>query len=268
MTFLAAKNRSSAILFYIQIAGIAAVRGTSRSRVSTPDDAGGGFCRRHCVIRSMAGQTETVLNAILTGIDRGELNPGDPIDENALIERYGVSRTPLREALLRLEAMGLILRQPRKGAVLFRPTLEEFLAILEVHARLEGQAAGLAARRMSAPSADRLMQIVEACEAHARDQGDGDPDGYYALNLEFHKEVGEASGNPFLLDMIKMNARKLLAYYRARYAYPGAIAQSAREHRQIADLILSHQADEAEALMERHVLFDRVTVMDLLAALD
>ncbi|MCK8482528.1 GntR family transcriptional regulator [Aliiroseovarius sp. S2029] len=215
----------------------------------------------------MAGQTETVLNAILSGIDRGELSPGDPIDENALIAKYEVSRTPLREALLRLDAMGLILRQPRKGAVLFKPTLEEFLAILEVHARLEGQAAGLAARRISAPAGAQLMQIVDACDTHARDKGDGNPDGYYALNLEFHKQVGEASGNPFLLDMIKMNARKLLAYYRARYAYPGAIAQSAEEHRQIAALILSHKADEAEALMVRHVQFDRVTVMDLLAKL-
>ena len=226
-----------------------------------------GFYCWICLTRIMAGQTDTVLNAILMGIDRGELNPGDPIDENALIARYGVSRTPLREALLRLEAMGLIMRQPRKGAVLYKPSLDEFLAILEVHARLEGQAAGLAARRMPSQLAGRLNEVVAACEAHAKDKGDGDPDGYYALNIEFHKLVGEASGNPFLLDMIKMNARKLLAYYRARYAHPGAIAQSAREHREIADLILSHKADEAEALMVRHVHFDRVTVMDLLAAL-
>lgn len=216
----------------------------------------------------MAKQTETVLNAILSGIDRGELNPGDPIDENALIKKYGVSRTPLREALLRLEAMGLIVRLPRKGAVLFKPSLEEFLAILEVHARLEGQAAGLAARRMSTDVGQQLLAVVEACEKHAQDNGDGDPDGYYALNLEFHRLVGEASGNPFLLDMIKMNARKLLAYYRARYQYAGAIAQSAKEHRELADLILSHKADSAEAMMVRHVQFDRVTVMDLLAALE
>lgn len=215
----------------------------------------------------MAGQTENVLNAILTGIDRGEMNPGDAVDENALIARYGVSRTPLREALLRLEAMGLIIRQPRKGAVLFKPSLEEFLAILEVHARLEGQAAGLAARRMNPDQAKDLTRIVAACEAHAQAFGDEDPDGYYALNIEFHKIVGEASGNPFLLDMIKMNARKLLAYYRARYRHPGAISESAREHREIADLILARDAKQAEARMIQHVQFDRVTVMDLLAAL-
>lgn len=208
-----------------------------------------------------------MLNAILIGIDRGELNPGDPINENALIARYEVSRTPLREALLRLEAMGLIVRLPRKGAVLFKPSLEEFLAILEVHARLEGQAAGLAARRMNTQAQAALEEVVSACEAHAAGKGDEDPNGYYALNLEFHKLVGEGSGNPFLLEMIKVNARKLLAYYRARYRYPGAIAESAREHREIASLIFARKSDEAEALMVRHVQFDRVTVMDLIAAL-
>ncbi|WP_300519467.1 GntR family transcriptional regulator [Aliiroseovarius sp.] len=215
----------------------------------------------------MAGQTNTILNTILEGIDKGELNPGDAIDEGALMARYGISRTPLREALLRLEAMGLVDRQPRKGATLFKPTLEEFLAILEVHAKLEGQAAALASRRMSPAEAERLEAIVTACERHAQEFGGTDPDAYYQLNLQFHKVVAEASGNPFLLDMIKMNARKLLAYYRARYRYPGAVAESAREHRELARLITSRQAAAAENYMARHVQFDRVTVMDLLAAL-
>jgi DNA-binding GntR family transcriptional regulator len=215
----------------------------------------------------MAGQTDTIVTTILEGIDRGELSPGDAIEEQGLIERYGVSRTPLREALIRLEAMGLIVRQPRKGATLFKPTLEEFLAILEVHARLEGQAAGLAARRMQGADAARLEAVVQACEAHAAAKGDGDPDGYYQLNLRFHEAIALASGNPFLVEMIKTNARKLLAYYRARYRYPGMIAASAREHRELAGMIAARKADEAEAFMARHVQFDRVTVMDLLAAL-
>lgn len=216
----------------------------------------------------MAGQTDSILNTILDGIDRGELNPGDPIEEKVLIDRYGASRTPLREALLRLEAMGLIRRLPRKGAALFKPSLEEFLAILEVHAKLEGQAAGLAARRASPEHLAALEQIVSACETHAKTMGDADPDGYYQLNLRFHAAVAEATGNPFLLDMIKMNARKLLAYYRARYRYAGAIGESAREHRELLTLIAAHHAEAAEVMMASHVTFDRVTVMDLLAALD
>jgi DNA-binding GntR family transcriptional regulator len=215
----------------------------------------------------VAGQTEGLLNAILQYIDAGQLNPGDMLDEAGLAARHGVSRTPIREVFIQLEAAGLIRRLPRKGAVLFKPTLEEFLAILEVHAQLEGQAAGLAARRMTPEQAAELEQIVRACEGHAAEKGDADPDGYYQLNLRFHGAVAMGAGNPFLVEMIKTNARKLMAYYRARYKYPGSIRQSASEHRDIAELIFAHDRDAAEARMASHVQFDQVTVMDLLAAL-
>ena len=215
----------------------------------------------------MAGQTEQVFNAVLDSIDRGMLNPGDMIEENALMAAHDVSRTPVREALIQLETAGLIRRLPRKGAVLFKPTLEEFLAILEVHARLEGQAAGLAARRLSGQNAADLEASVVACEMHAAQKGNDDPNGYYRLNMRFHEVVAISSGNPFLVEMIKTNARKLMAYYRARYRYRDAIPASAAEHRQIATLITDQQGDAAEALMTRHVQFDQVTVMDLLAAL-
>ncbi len=215
----------------------------------------------------MAGQTEQVLNAVLADIDAGRLNPGDVLEEAPLMAAHGVSRTPVREAFIQLETAGLIKRLPRKGAVLFKPTLEEFLGILEVHIRLEGQAAGLAARRMSAAQARVLEEVVLACEAHARDKGDADPDAYYQLNLRFHEAVALAAGNPFLVEMIKTNARKLMAYYRAEYRYPGAIATSAREHREIADLIAAHRREAAEAAMIAHMEFDQATVMDLLAAL-
>ncbi|WP_114963258.1 GntR family transcriptional regulator [Tritonibacter mobilis] len=215
----------------------------------------------------MAGQTDTLIAAILEDIDAGRLAPGQEIDEAALAARHSVSRTPIREAYIQLEASGLIRRLPRKGAVLFKPTLEEFLAIQEVHAQLEGQAAGLAARRISPVLREQLHAVVAACETHASQKGDADPDGYYQLNLRFHETVALGSANPFLVEMIKTNARKLMAYYRARYQYPGAIAQSALEHREIATLILSHDRDGAEAAMQAHVLYDQVTVMDLLAAL-
>ena len=112
-----------------------------------------------------------------------------------------------------------------------------------------------------------LEDATAACEAHARDLGDAEPDAYYQLNMRFHEVVAISSGNPFLLDLVKTNGRKLLAYYRAAYRYPGTIAHSAQEHRTLATLIAQRQADEAEALMIRHLGFDHATVMDLLAAL-
>ena len=78
--------------------------------------------------------------------------------------------------------------------------------------------------------------------------------------------VALTAGNPVLVELIKTNARRLMAYYRARYRYPGSIAASASEHRAIARLITDHKREEAEAAMQAHVQFDQVTVMDLLAA--
>ncbi len=215
----------------------------------------------------MSAPSPSLVQYLLNRIDLGLLNPGDVIDEQELVATYGVSRTPVREAILHLEAVGLVRRLPRKGATIFRPTLEEFLAILEVHAKLEGQAAGLAARRLSRQGAVALEATVAACEAHAAAKGDAEPDAYYQCNLRFHEAVAIAAGNDVLVDFIKTNARKLLAYYRARYRFAGSIAKSAAEHRAIAGLIHDRDSVGAEALMQRHVQFDQVTAMDLLAAL-
>ncbi len=215
----------------------------------------------------MAGQTEQILNAVLEDIEAGRMKPGDVLEEAPLMTAHGVSRTPVREAFIQLETAGLIRRLPRKGAVLFKPTLEEFLAIIEVHAMLEGQAAGLAARRISPQQAEELERAVKACEAHAQDGGDHDPSGYYRLNMRFHEAVAQAAGNPFLVQMVTSNGRKLMAYYRARFRYPEAIGSSVRDHREIATLIVDRKCGEAEAAMASHVAFDHVTVMDLLAAL-
>lgn len=212
----------------------------------------------------MGNQTDAVIDAVLSQIDGGLLHPGDLIDEDALVATLGISRTPLREAILKLEAQGLILRQPRKGAAVFKPTLKEFLSILEVHAKLEGQAAGLAARRLSAETGRALEASVAACEAHHATLEEAQPADYYQLNIGFHRVVAEATGNAFLFEMIKANARKLMAYYRARYGFPGVIAASVRDHRAIATAILDRDTATAEDLMLRHVQFDQVTAMDLL----
>lgn len=215
----------------------------------------------------MAGQTELVLNAILDSIDRGRLNPGDFVEEAAMMAAHGVSRTPVREALIQLETSGLIRRLPRKGAVLFKPTLQEFLSILEVNTRLEGQAAGLAARRLSQANAAQLEASVAACEAHEAEFGGSDPDGYSRLNNRFHEVVALSCGNPFLSDLITTNGRKVVAYYRASFRYPGEIAKSTAEHRSLVTLIVDRRAEEAEELMNRHLGFDQAMAMDLLATL-
>ena len=99
--------------------------------------------------------------------------------------------------------------------------------------KLEGQAAGLAARRLSKTRAVELESAVRACEDYAARLGDAEPDLYFQLNLRFHSCVATAAGNPFLLDVIKTNARKLLAYNVPGIPMPGPLP---RQRRNIARL--------------------------------
>jgi DNA-binding GntR family transcriptional regulator len=216
----------------------------------------------------MAGQTDAIVATLVDRIDAGLLAPGAALDEQRLAAEFGVSRTPVREALLTLEALGILTRRPRGGATVFRPDAAQFLAILEVHAGLEGWAAGLAARRLTGVGAEGIARALAACEAHLARHGEAEGDAYYQCNMRFHAAVAEASGNRELLEQIKTNARRLMAYYRRRYRIRGSIAASVDDHRRIVAVIEAGDAAGAGALMAAHVQFDSATAMDLLAQFD
>lgn len=216
---------------------------------------------------AMPSQTDQIIAAVVSGVEEGRLNPGDALEEAALAAEFGVSRTPVREALLKLEALGIVRRRPRGGATVFQPDLAEFLAILEVQARLEAQSAALAARRHDAADLAAIHGAVAECRTFLDRHGEAGGEAYYACNLAFHGAVARAARNPVLEAMVKTNARRLLAYFRARYRYAGAISRSVAEHAEIAQAIAARDEDRAEALMAAHVQFDSVTAMDLLAAL-
>lgn len=212
-------------------------------------------------------QTATVSDTLIAWIDDGRLLPGDQVDEKHLMEVCGVSRTPVREALIQLEADGLLVRHPRKGVHLFQPTVEEFLAILEIHANLEAHATQLAALRITPAHLSELQACVDACSTFAATGTLDDHAKYYALNMRFHEIIANASANPFLIDLIKLNARKLMAYYRLRYRTRGAIEVSVREHIEIADLIAARDPDRARSAMAAHFNYDRETVMHMIASM-
>ena len=212
-------------------------------------------------------QTDAVVETILLRIEDGTLMPGDAIEEKDLIEACGVSRTPVREALIQLEADGLVVRHARKGVSLFRPNTDEFLSILEVHATLEAQAAELAAERLSLAAEATIEACTKACERFAKDADPANHNEYYNLNRLYHAAIADASCNIYLVDLIKLNARKLMAHYRLRYRTPGAIEQSAQEHRVISDRIFARDSSGARAAMFAHFNYERETVMHMIASL-
>lgn len=211
-------------------------------------------------------QTNAVVDLLLQWIDDGKWLPGQTVDETEVMAACNVSRTPVREALIRLEADGLAIRHPRKGVQLFDPSVEQFLAILEVHTDLEALAAELAAQRIRPDQETQLRQIVVDCTALAAHAPLDRHSEYYALNLQFHEAIALASGNAFLVEMIKLNARKLMAHYRVRYATPGAMKASAIEHEEIARHILNRNPEHARSAMVAHFNYDRETIMNMIAS--
>ena len=107
---------------------------------------------------------------IVTGV----LKPGDKLDERSLSERFGVSRTPVREALQTLAGSGLVATMPRRGTIVAAITVAELIEMFEVMAELEAMCARLAARRMPRVDIDNLIALSDECGA-LKDHADADP---------------------------------------------------------------------------------------------
>src|SRR5919112_6904540 len=112
---------------------------------------------------------------IENGILKGEFEPGERLDEVQLATHFGVSRTPIREALMQLSAIGLVEIRPRRGAVVVDPGPERVFEMFEVMAELEGMAGALAARRHTNQDRSALVAAHKKCESAATSQ---DPDSY------------------------------------------------------------------------------------------
>jgi DNA-binding GntR family transcriptional regulator len=181
---------------------------------------------------------------------RGRVRPGHRLDERELSERYGVSRTPVREALQRLSASGLAVARGRQGLQVAQLSVADLLDALSVVAQLEALAASQAARRILPEQRRLLAEAHEACE---RAVEDGDPDTFYDANLSFHDVVVAASHNRVLQDEIRRLSLKTAPYRRAITFQPGRMTGSIPEHAAIMEAILANDGKLASELMNRHI---------------
>jgi DNA-binding GntR family transcriptional regulator len=187
---------------------------------------------------------------IETAIKAGTLLPGDPIDEAELASQYKVSRTPIREAFIQLEAQGLLTSLPRGGMVVAKMDLQQLLQLWELLAELEGVAARLACQRMTAEERDAIARH------HAQSQQVAEADdiaGWQGSNLQFHELIYRASRNPYLRqEVLRMRART--GYYR-RHAF-GALGQikvSFEQHGQIVEAFSKIDCEAASLAMLAHM---------------
>jgi DNA-binding GntR family transcriptional regulator len=204
---------------------------------------------------------DQIENEILTG----DMPPGFRLDEVTLATRFGVSRTPIREALFQLASAGLIEIRPRRGAVVAEIGPERMVQMFEVMAGLEGMAGRLAARRHT--DADRL-NLTDAHEACRRAAETGDADAYYYENERFHHAIYAACHNAFLAEQAHQLHKRLKPYRRLQLRVRNRIMGSFREHQAIVDAIVAGDGDLAERQLRDHVLIQGERLTDFVATLD
>ncbi len=198
-------------------------------------------------------------------IATGRLPPGSRLEEVVLAERFGVSRTPIREALQKLSASGLVELRPRRSAVVASLSLERLLEMFEVMAETEAICGRLAARRMQSDERAALLAQHERCgEAGAS----GDADLYYAENAAFHALIYAGTHNAFLMEEARRLRRRLQPYRRLQLRVHGRLEASFREHGAITAAIAEGKGEEAADLLRAHVSLQGDRFGDWLASLN
>lgn len=178
------------------------------------------------------------------------LPAGTELQETALAAELGVSRGPLREAIGRLAAEGLVVVRPRRGAVVRALTKEEFLEAYQVREALEVMAARLAAVRLEAEQLSRLEQLTAAMSAHA---AAGEVDAFFEANAAFHTALVEASGNRRLRELYGQVLGQMNRYRRRSLALRGSLRRSVAEHRAILEALSARDPDRAARLVGDHI---------------
>ena len=207
---------------------------------------------------------DRLRQAIEADIVTGVFRPGERLDEQSIAERFGVSRTPLREALAQLAANGLVRLQPRRGAFVVSLSFQEIVERFEMMAALEGMCAALAARRFDESDQEALQASLAECEHEARH---GDSDSYYLANERFHKLIYIAARNGFLAEQARQLQARLQPYRRLQLRARQRVATSLAEHKRIVAAILAGDSATAEREIREHVLIQGERLRDFFASL-
>ena len=205
-----------------------------------------------------------LCEAIEEDIVYGRLPPGSRLDEVQLGKRFGVSRTPIREALHQLSYSGLVELRPRRGALVAVVGPQRLYEMFEAMAELEAACVRLAARRMNEADREALRKAHEACRRPARKL---DADAYFAPNERFHQALYDGSHNAFLAEQARALQRRLRPYRRLQLRLRARVAQSFEEHGDIVKAVVGGDADRAADAVRGHVTVQGERFGDLVAAL-
>ncbi len=193
---------------------------------------------------------ELVFEALRDAIIKGVLKPGERLMEVQLAEELGVSRTPVREAIRKLELDDLVVMIPRKGAYVSGISLKDIADVFEIRAAMESLAAGLAAERITDEELEELERILvkkaEIIEAN-------DLDRLVEIDIRFHEGLYQASRNAKLVQIINNLSEQIHRFRSTSLASPGRMKEALEEHRKIVEAISERNITLAQSLAQEHI---------------
>ncbi len=213
----------------------------------------------------MARASDKLIDQLKHEIFSGMLKPGDQLDEADLAARFGVSRTPIREAIRSMVDCGLLETRPRKGAMVRVLTAKELNDLFEVAAELEGMACRLASELLTQGGRTAIQEGLALCRAAV--EADDIP-AYATANLAFHAAIHQASANAYLVDQLEQIQARINVYRLMPYEVVGRLRKSLQEHHEISDAIFAGEGQRADTLMRNHMMLQGARLPSLLKALE
>ncbi|MBP3663863.1 MAG: GntR family transcriptional regulator [Tyzzerella sp.] len=202
---------------------------------------------------------DVVFNTLRQAILRGELQPGERLLEIHLANKLGVSRTPIREAIRKLELEGLVIMIPRKGAVVAEITEKSLRDVLEVRRALEELAVKLACEKIQA---DEIEELKVAAKEFEKALGTGDVTVYAEADVKFHDIIYRTTDNQRLIQLL-YNLREQMYRYRVEYLKREEVHETLlTEHQHIIEMIEKRDEERAVEAVCKHIDNQVATVAD------
>lgn len=204
----------------------------------------------------------SVYDYLFNAIRSGDIKPGQTLTERGLAEKIGVSRTPVREAIRKLEEQGIVTHEPHKGVKVITLSQEKVTQLYDVRELLEGLAVRQLAERQTPEIIEELSAFIERAEKEAVANNVKELSG---INSAFHLALARLSGNVYLEAIMKMLQTQISLMMSASLSTSGRPLQNIREHKMLIDAIRSGDGDFAESIAKHHVRKAREHAMTKLA---
>lgn len=193
---------------------------------------------------------DVVFNTLRRAILKGELKPGERLMEIALADKLGVSRTPIREAIRKLELEGLVVMAPRKGAKVASITERDLNDVLEVRKGMEVLAISLACKRITGEELEKLERIEKKFQRLIES---GNLTELAETDVKFHDTIYQATNNQRLVQLLN-NLREQMYRYRMEYLKDIAVRRTlAEEHKAICQALRKRDEQEAQKYVGVHI---------------